>query len=207
MREKQAVRRGYDKLAETYAAKRTADDRELAILETFRDQLPDDARVLDAGCGQGTPILRRLTESATAIGLDFSRALLDVAAASVPTAPLVHGDMTVLPFRAGVFDAVVAVDSVIHVPLDDHQTVIDEFARVLRPGGRVLLSEAPEAFERTNPDWLDGDVEMTWQMAGASATRDQLRAAGFRLTDEWDAPEPTPEDGPKPPFFAARLDD
>lgn len=207
MRERQAVRRGYDELAERYAARRTAADRELAILEEFADRLPDDARVLDAGCGQGTPVLRRLTASATGVGLDFSRELLDVAAESVPAARPVHGDMTALPFREGAFDAVVAVDSVIHVPLDDHQTVVDEFARVLRPGGRVLLSEAPEAFERTNPDWLGADREMSWWMAGASATRDQLHAAGFRLTDEWAAPETSPEERPQPPFFAARLAD
>jgi ubiquinone/menaquinone biosynthesis C-methylase UbiE len=205
VRDKQAVRRGYDELAATYAETRTADDRELAILDSFLDPLSDDARVLDAGCGPGTPVLARIAETATAVGLDFSRELLAQAASVIDTAPLIHGDMTALPVQDGAFDAVVAVDSVIHVPLDDHQTVVDEFARVLRPGGRVLLSEAPEAFERTNPDWLDAGAEMTWQMAGAAATRDQLRAAGFRLTDEWAAPEPVPDDGPKPPFFAARL--
>lgn len=114
--------------------------------------------------------------------------------------------MTMLPFRDGVFEAVTAYRSVIHIPLTDHQTVLDEFARVLSPGGRVLLSESPTEFERTNTDWLDTGVKMPWSMAGAETTRKQLQNAGFRITAEWDAPEMGDEDDPKPPFFAARLD-
>lgn len=69
----------------------------------------------------------------------------------------------------------------------------------------MLLSEAPVASERTNANWLNSDVEMTWSMAGAQTTREQLRNAGFTLINEWDAPDTDTSD-PKPPFFAARLD-
>lgn len=202
----ETVRQGYDELAERYAARCSEDERETAILDEFLDQLSDPTRVLDAGCGHGTPVLRRLSEETTAVGLDFSREQLRLASETVPVASLVHGDMTVLPFRADVFDAVTAYNSIIHVPLGEHQTVLDEFARVLSPGGRLLLSEAPEEFERTNADWLDSGVEMKWSMAGEDATRDHLRGSGFRITNEWEAPTPIPEDGPQPPFFAARLD-
>ncbi|WP_121820774.1 class I SAM-dependent methyltransferase [Halostella salina] len=206
MADRETVRRGYDELAEAYAANRSGDERERAILDAFLDSLADPTRVLDAGCGHGEPVLRRLSEGATAVGLDFAAGQLRLAADGVPAARLVQGDMTDLPFRADAFDAVTAVDSLIHVPLPDHQAVVDEFARVLRPGGRVLLSEAPAEFERTNPDWLGDGVEMTWHMAGAEATRDQLRAAGFRVESEWAAPETAADEPPKPPFFAAVLD-
>jgi len=206
MTEKETVRRGYEELAAAYAERRDGDERERAILEVFLDSLDDPVRVLDAGCGHGEPVLRRLSEGATAVGLDFVAGQLRLAADAAPAARLVQGDMTHLPFRAGAFDAVTAFDSLIHVPLNQHQAVIDEFARVLRPGGRVLVSEAPAEFERTNPDWLGDGVEMTWHMAGAEATRDQLRAAGFRVENEWAAPETPADEPPKPPFFAAVLD-
>ena len=205
MGDRDEVRRGYDELAETYAARRSESEREGAILDDFIDSVSESSRVLDAGCGQGTPVLRRLCEETTAVGLDLSRAQIEIAAEAVPAARVVHADMTRLPFRHDAFDAVAAFNSLIHVPLSDHQRVVDEFARVLRPGGSVLLSEASDELEWTNRDWLDGGVSMRWSMAGAEATREQLREAGFRIADEWDAPETATEDGPKPPFFHARL--
>jgi ubiquinone/menaquinone biosynthesis C-methylase UbiE len=205
MGDRDEIRRGYDELAETYAARRSESEREGAILDEFLDWLSDPVRVLDAGCGQGTPALRRLCEETTAVGLDISRQQLEITAETVPAARVVHADMTRLPFRNGAFDAVTAFNSLIHVPLSDHQRVVDEFARVLRPGGSVLLSEASDELERTNRDWLDGGVSMRWTMAGAEATREQLREAGFRIVNEWDAPGASAEDGPEPPFFHAQL--
>lgn len=204
MGEKERVQQGYDERGETYAAKHSANERDIALLEEFFDSLSESPRLLDAGCGNGTPVLRHLGEDASVVGLDFSREQLRLAADAVPTAPLVLGDMTALPFQDDVFDAVTAFNSLIHVPLAAHQTVLDEFARVLRTDGRVLLSEAPEEFERTNSNWLDSGVEMTWSMAGKAATREQLRDAGFRIVDEWAAPDTSGH--PEPPFFSARLD-
>ncbi|WP_435361607.1 class I SAM-dependent methyltransferase [Haloarchaeobius sp. DFWS5] len=200
------VRRGYEELGADYAARTSDEARELAILSDFLDSLEAPTRLLDAGCGQGKPVLGRVTEEATAVGLDVSHEQLEVAAETVPPARLVHGEMTRLPFQDDTFDAVTAYNSIIHVPLADHQTVLDEFARVLRTGGRVLLSEASDEFERVNPNWLDSGITMTWHMAGAEATREQLQAAGFHITDEWEPPATTASDGPQPPFFAARLD-
>jgi len=204
MSDKEVVRHGYDELAETYASRRSVDEREMGILSTFLNSLSEPARILDAGCGQGVPVLSRLCEEATAVGLDFSRGQLRIAAET--PARLVQGDMTSLPLQNGAFDAVTAYNSLIHLPLSNHQTAIEEFARILRPGGSVLLSEAPDEFERTNSNWLDSNVEMSWSMAGTQATREQLQNAGFTVVTEWNAPNTDGKSDPKPPFFAARLD-
>ncbi len=195
---KDDVRRAYDDLAPVHAEQRTGDGDGTDILAEFLDSLSESPRVLDAGCGQGTPILARLASEAAPVGLDFSRGQLSLAAESVPDAPLLQGDMTTLPFESDTFDAVVAYWSLIHVPMDDHQTVIDEFARVLRPGGRVLLCEGTNEWVGENPDWLESGVRMEWNIAGAEETRAQLQNAGFRVTDTWGAPEtmnPDEEDG------------
>ncbi|ADB60223.1 Methyltransferase type 11 [Haloterrigena turkmenica DSM 5511] len=186
MVDKDVVRRGYDELAETYAAERSEEDRERAALEAFFESLPASPTVLDAGCGQGTPVLQRGSEdgAVAAVGIDFSREQLELAAANAPMASLVQGDLTDLPFHDGVFDAVIALHSLIHVPLDDHRTVLEECARVLRPGGRVLVSEGLEEWRGENPDWLETGVEMQWHVAGAATTRTQLRETGFEIVDE-----------------------
>ena len=206
MVDKKTVRQGYDELAETYASERSDDGREADVLDRFLSGLSTPARILDAGCGQGTPVLRRVTERATAVGLDVSGGQLELAAETVPDAALVQGDLTELPMREGTFDAVVAFHSIIHVPLEAHRTVIDEFARVLRPGGRLLLSEGTTEWRGTNPNWLDTDVEMQWEMAGPEATRKQLRAGGFTITDEWNTAGTLAGAEERWSFFSARLE-
>ncbi|MEE6209688.1 class I SAM-dependent methyltransferase [Salarchaeum sp. III] len=186
------VRRGYDELADEYADARELSERERRILDGFFDGVPANSRVLDAGCGPGT-----VTRSA--VGLDFSRKQLQLASERLS---VVQGDLRQLPFSEETFDAVVASNAVIHVPVPDHETVFAEFARVLEPGGRLLVSESDIARERTNPDWLGEGREMTWHMAGADATRTTLREAGFEIEDEWLAPET--EGAPEPPYLAAR---
>jgi len=141
MTERDTVRRGYDELQEGYAAVRSGDGRDVAILEEFLTPLSRSARLLDAGCGPGSPVLREVSAKATAFGLDFSREQLRLASGNAPRASLVQGDMTALPLGNDIFDAVVAYHSLIHIPFEAHRTVIEEFSRILRPGGRLLISE------------------------------------------------------------------
>ncbi|MGQ3328158.1 class I SAM-dependent methyltransferase [Halorubrum sp. FL23] len=207
MVDKNVVRRGYDELAEAYAADRNEDGCGREVLAQFRRGLPESARVLDAGCGQGTPVLRDLSGSTTATGVDVSRAQLELAADRVPDAALAQGDMAALPFDDGAFDAVTAYHSLIHVPRDQHQAVVDEFARVLADGGQLLCSEGPAEWRGTNPDWLDTGVEMQWHIAGAEATRDQLQTAGFAIEREWEVGDSLDEgEDARWTFFTARVE-
>ena len=210
MDEKTVVRRGYDDLGATWSEK-SADEAGQA-LDAVLGALPGDARVLDAGCGDGVPVLDRLAEESEAVGLDLSGELLALAGERVPAAALAQGDMAALPFADGVFDAVVAFYSLIHVPRAEHLATIEEFARVLSPGGTLLVTEGAEEWTGTNPDWLDADVTMHWEMAGPEATRDQLRDAGFSIRREWGVPDTLGDDGEgeddaSKVFFLATLTD
>jgi ubiquinone/menaquinone biosynthesis C-methylase UbiE len=195
MVDKAAVRRGYDDVADVYDAERDPSDEERDALTGFLDELSPESRVLDAGCGGGEPVLQELTrQSQEVIGLDFSSRQLEKALSNAPGARLLRGDMSRLPLAADTVDAVLAYHSLIHLPAAEHQTVLDEFARVLRPGGQLLVSEGPEAWQGTNPDWLDAGAEMQWDIAGAETTRAQLEAAGFQVEHEYGAPNTLAED-------------
>jgi len=195
MVEKEAVLRGYDEVADAYEEVRLPSDEEQEALTTFLDELVPESRVLDAGCGGGKPVLRELVqESQQAIGIDFSAQQLKKALLHAPDARLLRGDMTQIPLAEDTVDAVLAYHSLIHVPAAEHQTVLDEFARVLRPGGQLLVSEGPEEWHGTNPDWLDTGAEMQWHIAGAKTTRAQLETAGFRIEDEYGAPNTLADD-------------
>jgi ubiquinone/menaquinone biosynthesis C-methylase UbiE len=199
--ERRAVKDAYDELAEEYAERvgsASASDPPEPV-RRFRDEPGSGADLLDAGCGPGGTTLAMAGERG--VGLDISREQLSLA--DVP-GELVQGDMTALPFAANSFDAVSAMYSLIHVPLDDHQATISEFSRVLRPGGALLVTEGGVEWTGTNDDWLDSGTEMRWSMAGPAATRDNLETAGFDVRGVWDVPDSTTDDGVKP-FFLATL--
>lgn len=77
---------------------------------------------------------------------------------------------------------------------------------MLRPGGRVLVSEGLSEWQGSNPDWLDSGSEMQWHMAGADATREQLRDAGFAIVDEWGATERFADQDERWQYLVAELD-
>ena len=188
MVDKNVVRRSYDELGEAYLEDRSEEGLGTQILDEFLDSLSSPARVLDAGCGPGIPNLDRISVASTAFGVDFSRGQLRLAASNVPEAILVQGDMSALPFETSTLDAVVAYWSLIHVPIDEHQTVLNEFARILRPRGELLLCEGTNAWTGENPDWLDSGVKMEWNIAGAETTRQHLQTASFTISRTWGAP-------------------
>jgi SAM-dependent methyltransferase len=97
------------------------------------DALPQGARVLDAGCGQGT-VLANLA----AYRPDLQLFGVDEAPAGVVTgATLLTGDVMRLPFPEGDFDLVFSRQVLEHVP--DNLGMIRELTRVLRSGGRLYI--------------------------------------------------------------------
>jgi SAM-dependent methyltransferase len=98
------------------------------------------ARVLDAGCGTGGFIraARAAHPGWTVTGVDVSPLACGLARERTG-AEVVEGSITALPFADGSFDAVTTGDVLYH--LDDPAAALREFARVLRPGGVVVVNE------------------------------------------------------------------
>jgi len=173
------VRRAWDSVSERYASSRdpTGSDADLLddLLTRLADAGVDDPRVLDVGCGDGARTLANLPTGS--VGLDFSRVGLTLARETVPDARLLQADMTAVPLRDATVDAVTAYHAVFHVPRDDHPAVFREFARVLRPGGVLLMTLPSGRFETVRRGWMGG--EMFFSAPGRQATLDQLAEAGF----------------------------
>lgn len=88
-------------------------------------------RIADVCCGTGA--LQPILKSRILAGLDFTHAMLRVAAARYPESRLVEGDAQQIPFRDNSFDAAVIVYSVRNIP--DIPRALHELHRVLQPGG------------------------------------------------------------------------
>ena len=104
-----------------------------AAFARILDGLPQGARVLDAGCGQGT----LLAELAT-YRPDLKLTGIDVAPAGEARGfTLMSGDILHMPFPDGEFDFVFSRQVIEHIA--DNTGVIREFARVLKVGGTLYV--------------------------------------------------------------------
>jgi ubiquinone/menaquinone biosynthesis C-methylase UbiE len=99
---------------------------------------PAPLRVLDAACGTGRHTVRLAELGHRVTGVDASAPMLALAAGKRRDVELVEGRIEALPFPSGNFDAAVCALLFDHLPRIDR--AVGELARVVRPGGRVLIS-------------------------------------------------------------------
>jgi SAM-dependent methyltransferase len=106
----------------------------------WASSLAEGRHVLDAGCGVGwgtVELARGGARSVTGVDID-DIALMSARERSAGNAEFVRGDLAALPFADGSFDLVVSFDAIEHVA--DPSRALDEFRRVLRPGGVLAVS-------------------------------------------------------------------
>ena len=95
-------------------------------------------RVLDLGCGTAASTACLREAGYRAMGSDLSPLFLSRGRELHGELPLAAGDAYQLPYEGETFDAVVSYEFIEHVP--DVPAVLCEMVRVVRPGGRVLIS-------------------------------------------------------------------
>lgn len=166
-------------------------------------------RALDLATGTGDIAFAVAARGAHAYGLDITHRMLQLArlraaSASAGQAPIrpvdfLAGDMMNLPFRAATFDVVTTGYGLRNVP--DLTAAIDEIARVLRPGGRLLsldFNKPDNAIVRSaylsyltivgsmlgwllhrDPDTYRYIPASIRRYAGARGVADQLASRGF----------------------------
>jgi len=93
-------------------------------------------KILDAGCGTGA-VMKYLARYGEATGFDFSAQALKFSRRRGHTR-LAQASVLEVPFASQLFDVVVSFDVLCEIGVDDGQA-LSEFARVLKPGGIVLL--------------------------------------------------------------------
>jgi ubiquinone/menaquinone biosynthesis C-methylase UbiE len=201
-----AVVNGYDGWATTYDGEDNGcfpmrDE----VLTPMLDSLTP-GRALDAACGTGAVAQQLVARGHDVVGIDISEAMLSRAEKAVPDACFMPGDLTDLPLPDGDVDHVVCSLALTH--LSDLRPFFAEAARVMRPGGRLLLLDTRGHFIGSTryplvKESADGRVG---HIAGYShSLGDYLRAAlphGYvvRACDETyrDAHTVEPDEMPEP---------
>ncbi|WP_165944355.1 class I SAM-dependent methyltransferase [Micromonospora sp. KC213] len=192
--EASATRRSYDTVAARYAAELGDELRgkalDRALLDAFAE-LTAGGPVLDVGCGPGHTSAPLTHRGARAFGVDLSPMMCTIArrTASLPCAA---ADMTALPIRSAAVSGILCWYAVIHLHQHHRAAAYAEFARVLRPGGHVLIAfhtsnantKAGQA--KTLTDWWHHPVELTFRFLDPAAETAALARAGLHLTAQLD---------------------
>jgi SAM-dependent methyltransferase len=111
---------------------------EQPVVWALLDEAPP-GRALDAACGTGRHARHLADGGHAVVGVDGSPEMLARAQTQVPAGGFTQGDLHDLPLPSAGFDLVVCSLAFDHVP--DLRAPVAELARVLRPGGRLVLSD------------------------------------------------------------------
>jgi SAM-dependent methyltransferase len=124
--------------------------RESALDSLSAFGFPATGTLLEIGSASGYLLedLRRKYPTATLLGSDVIPGALMRLHQKLPGVPLLQIDITNNPLPSGAFDAIVALNVLEHIK--DHQRALQEMARLLKPGG-LLLVEVP-----AGPSLYDG---------------------------------------------------
>lgn len=99
---------------------------------------------LDAACGTGRLSARLVSRGHRTVGVDRSEAMLDRARSKLSEVEFRAGELTELPVESASIDLATCGLALTH--LADPAPAIAELARVVRPGGRVVISDAHPIF-------------------------------------------------------------
>ncbi|MBB5895902.1 class I SAM-dependent DNA methyltransferase [Kutzneria kofuensis] len=140
-----ATSEAYDAVATTYAElfHDTLRDRPLerALLSAFAELVRTNGNdeVADLGCGPGHITAHLHGLGLKAFGVDVSPAMIELAREANPALRFEVGSMADLDIEDGALGGVLARWSVIHTPPRELPAIVAEIARVLAPGGHLLI--------------------------------------------------------------------
>ncbi len=184
----------YDRVAAQYAE--TIGDEldhrpiERGLLDAFGSLVGPGAQVADIGCGPGHVTAYLAGRGIDARGVDLSAGMIDIARARYPGVPFQVASMLALPLEDRVLDGALAWFSVIHVAAGDRPKAYGEMARVVRPGGWLLLGFHVSGESTVGPrqpgevahvtTWWGQDVDLAFHFLDPAVETASLAATGWR---------------------------
>lgn len=197
---KEIVAQGYDQIAARYAdwAPSVRVEERAHYTTVLLESLPQNAKILELGCGSGLPTTKRLAERFRVTGVDISGQQIALARQYLPAVNFVHADMTTLNLPSSSFDGVAAFYAITHVPREEHEQLLRSIAQWLRPGGLFVASMgAKHSVGDVEEEWLG--APMYFSHFDAETNRKSVEEAGLQVVTAY--VEVAEEDGESVAFL------
>lgn len=183
-----AVRLAYDTVAADYAEllgdELDGQPLDRAVLAAFVEFVQADGGgpVADLGCGPGRVTSHLHALGLHAFGIDLSQAMVFEARRVHPGLRFDQGSMASLDMLDNELAGILAWYSIIHTPPTHQPLLFTEFARVLRPGGRILIA-FQIGDERVHLDHAYGhELSLDAYRLSPDLVAEQLNVAGLAVT-------------------------
>jgi ubiquinone/menaquinone biosynthesis C-methylase UbiE len=150
-----AIRRtatAYQTIAPAYSRCWSNDPCMQSRLDIFSKYLPENAFIIDIGCGTGRDVKYLVSKNFRAFGIDLSEAMLNEAHKLFSNGSFSMMDMRHLGLSAAICDGVWASASVIHLPKSEVHYALEEISRILKKDGVLFLSMQEGSGERFSED-------------------------------------------------------
>ncbi|KGN37858.1 methyltransferase [Knoellia subterranea KCTC 19937] len=164
------MRRAYDVVASLYAEHlpdtRAESALDLAVLDAFiaavlAGPAGHEGQVLDAGCGAGRVSRYVADRGCHVTGVDLSPGMIEMARRDHPDLSFEVASLDALPFDDATFAGVMVWYSAIHTPLSGQAAIFAELARVLRPGGHLVVAfQSGEGVRDAGPSYARFNLEV-----------------------------------------------
>ena len=177
----QTVEESYDKMGEMYHNSRNNEkfNREL---EQFSELLPISGQVLDAGCGVGRPTSEYLVKKGFKVtGVDISKKMVELAKENIPEARFLQKNILALDFANDSFDGIICVYTLWHIPRISHPSIIQNFHRMLKNDGILVLNTG--IYESEGMSNFFGEP-MLWSTSDPKKTLAAVKDLGFDIIFE-----------------------
>lgn len=178
-----AIRRSYDAVASDYAERfgdeLTHKPLDRAMLAALVEQSVEGAPIADLGCGPGHVAAWLAGIGAATVGIDLSPGMVEAARRAHLEVEYRVGDLLSLPAADDEFGSAVAFYSIIHLQPDELEPALREVGRVVRPGGRFLVSfhMGTEVIHRD--EWWEHDVDLDFRFLQPDVVMELLEGVGF----------------------------
>jgi SAM-dependent methyltransferase len=152
------------------------------LLDGFAKRLKPGSLICDAGCGPSAHIGRYLfNKGINVIGVDISNRCIELASQYNPMMQFKCNDIAKMDFQSNYFDGIISYYSIIHTPKSLVNVLFDEFYRVLKPNGYLLVAVKVGVEEGFINQLIGIDTEIYFSLFTFDEIEGYFKTAGIKL--------------------------